>query len=136
VSKSFDAGVLHVLEAHSWPGNVRELENVVRRMCILAEGSIITVRDLPAELGSNSMFAPVLQTGKSPESGGFGFMIARRHYLNEFGAAYLRRALDHSAGNVSRAAGAAEVDRKTFYRLLRKHHLVPQAFRPQDTQIT
>src|SRR6185369_9566715 len=55
---SFDADVLRVLESYSWPGNVRELQNVVRRLCVLAEGNVITLRDLPEELlsqGEQSM---------------------------------------------------------------------------------
>jgi two-component system, NtrC family, response regulator HydG len=131
--KNFSADVLQLLEAYWWPGNVRELENVVRRMGVLAEGSIITMRDVPAELTSNRMPASVLQTGVSPDLTELSFMIAKRQYVNQFEAVYLSRALDRSAGNVSRAADAAELDRKTFYRLLRKHHLFPQVFRPQNT---
>jgi transcriptional regulator with GAF, ATPase, and Fis domain len=37
MSKSFDPEVLRALESYSWPG-VRELQNVVRRMCVLADG--------------------------------------------------------------------------------------------------
>jgi two-component system, NtrC family, response regulator AtoC len=131
--KSFDDDVLHVLDAHSWPGNVRELENVVRRICVLADGNTITMRDLPTELRSDAVCTPALETGVSAESPEPSFIIAKRRHMNQFEGAYLRRALDRSGGNVSRAAERAEVDRKTFYRLLRKHHLVPQLFRPQDT---
>lgn len=50
-------------------------------------------------------------------------------HVNLFEAAYLRRVLDRCIGNISRAAEAADVDRKTFYRLLRKHQLQPEVFR-------
>jgi two-component system, NtrC family, response regulator AtoC len=33
---------------HAWPGNVREVENVINRACILVEGDIISVDELPA----------------------------------------------------------------------------------------
>ena len=49
-TKSFDAEVLCALESYTWPGNVRELQNVVRRMCVLAEDCVITMRDLPTEM--------------------------------------------------------------------------------------
>ena len=36
------------LKAYGWPGNVRELRNVVERAMLLAEGSMLTVGDVPA----------------------------------------------------------------------------------------
>jgi len=38
---------LRVLERYSWPGNVRELEHVLGRACMLADGTMIDVDDLP-----------------------------------------------------------------------------------------
>jgi len=48
--KRFDSDVIRAFERYSWPGNVRELQNVVRRMCVMAEGELITMHDLPEEL--------------------------------------------------------------------------------------
>jgi nitrogen regulation protein NR(I) len=41
-----------VLRRHRWPGNVRELENAIYRSAVMAQGEVILVRDLPAELRS------------------------------------------------------------------------------------
>lgn len=38
---------LRALMAHDWPGNIRELENAVQRAVALAEGSRVTLADLP-----------------------------------------------------------------------------------------
>jgi sigma-54 dependent transcriptional regulator, flagellar regulatory protein len=38
------------LERHDWPGNVRELENLVERVSVIAEGTVIRVQDLPPPL--------------------------------------------------------------------------------------
>jgi transcriptional regulator of acetoin/glycerol metabolism len=38
-------------------------------------------------------------------------------------ASYLRELLDRHDGNVSAAAKAAGIDRKTFHRLVTKHHI-------------
>jgi sigma-54 dependent transcriptional regulator, flagellar regulatory protein len=42
--------VLTRLERHDWQGNVRELENLVERVSVIAEGSVIRVQDLPSPL--------------------------------------------------------------------------------------
>ncbi len=126
---SFDADVLRVLESYSWPGNVRELQNVVRRLCVLAEGNVITLRDLPEELLSKGEQSMPSASSATVESCDLTFMEAKKRSVNLFEAAYLRRILDRCMGNISKAAEAADIDRKTFYRLLRKHQLRPQVFR-------
>ena len=47
-----DATVLQALRSYTWPGNVRELENLVERVSVCTEGSVIRVSDLPAHLWS------------------------------------------------------------------------------------
>jgi transcriptional regulator with PAS, ATPase and Fis domain len=130
-TKTFDPEVLRAFESYSWPGNVRELQNVVRRMSVMVDGPTITMREVPAELLSRpddalGLFA---ETAAGIESCELAFSAAKTQYLNLFEASYLRSTLDRHAGNVSRAAEAARVDRKTFYRLLRKHHMEPERFR-------
>ncbi len=39
--------VYEVLQKYTWPGNVRQLENVMEQVLVLAEGSTLTVADLP-----------------------------------------------------------------------------------------
>jgi sigma-54 specific flagellar transcriptional regulator A len=49
-TRAIDPEVLRALEGHAWPGNVRELENLVERLSVVAEGSVIRVSDLPSHL--------------------------------------------------------------------------------------
>ena len=35
------------LLAYAWPGNVRELEHAIERACVVAQGSVIALADLP-----------------------------------------------------------------------------------------
>jgi DNA-binding NtrC family response regulator len=121
--KSCDAGVLDVFEAYTWPGNVRELQNVVRRMSVLSEGSVITKHDLPAEFLSEEEPPVFAATSAVFEPSELTFLEAKRRHMQLFEVAYVRGILDRYAGNVSKAAEAADVDRKRFYRLLKKHHL-------------
>lgn len=46
----FSPEVRRVLEHYSWPGNVRELENIMERMTILCDGSVVTLEDLPGKI--------------------------------------------------------------------------------------
>jgi DNA-binding NtrC family response regulator len=41
---------LAALRAHDWPGNVRELRNVVELLCLLRDGRVARVSDLPEPL--------------------------------------------------------------------------------------
>jgi transcriptional regulator with PAS, ATPase and Fis domain len=103
--KIFDSEVLRFFESYHWPGNVRELQNVVRRMCIISEGSVIKMRELPEDLlpsdGGSS------QRNQSTE---LSFIEAKKECLNHFEMAYLQSILNRCAGNVSRAAETADVD--------------------------
>src|SRR5262249_34081024 len=42
-----EAEALEALVRYDWPGNIRELANVLERAQILAEGSLVTLADLP-----------------------------------------------------------------------------------------
>jgi transcriptional regulator with PAS, ATPase and Fis domain len=130
-TKTFDPEVLRAFDSYSWPGNVRELQNVVRRMCVMVDGPTITMREVPAELLSmpDDASGPFAENAAGIESCELAFSAAKTQYLNLFEASYLKSTLDRHAGNVSRAAEAARVDRKTFYRLLRKHRMEPERFR-------
>jgi hypothetical protein len=43
---AFDDGAREALRRHDWPGNVRELENAIVRLGVLADGPIVTARDV------------------------------------------------------------------------------------------
>jgi DNA-binding NtrC family response regulator len=47
---SISKQALEALEQYSWPGNVRELENLIERMIVLTDASVITVDDVPAKI--------------------------------------------------------------------------------------
>lgn len=47
---AFSPDARRVLEHYSWPGNVRELENIMERMTILCETSVVELCDLPSKI--------------------------------------------------------------------------------------
>ena len=124
----FDDAAMTTLEAYGWPGNVRELQNVIERACALSEGELITPRDLPGHVTGGG-----LRAGPSRGEGGveshlagttdLGLKEAKDRWMSVLEASYLRDLLDRHAGNISAAAKAAGIDRKTFHRLVNKHRI-------------
>ncbi len=125
----YDDTAMTALEAYAWPGNVRELQNVVERACALAEGDTITRRDLPDHvLGSSARPAISGTTTPSVEShlagtSALGLKEAKDRWMAVLEASYLKELLDRNEGNISAAAKAAGIDRKTFHRLVNKHQI-------------
>jgi transcriptional regulator with PAS, ATPase and Fis domain len=126
-----DDDAMAALQAYRWPGNVRELQNVIERACALADGDHLRVADLPdyvvAGGGAGTAAGEVSGAAAIQEarSAGHGMELkdAKEHWLNVLEASYLRDVLVQHGGNVSAAAKAAGIDRKTFHRLINKYHL-------------
>ena len=45
-----DPEALRILQSHTWPGNVRELRNIVERVALIAEGSVLLPEHIPKNL--------------------------------------------------------------------------------------
>jgi len=123
---AFEPDALAALESYPWPGNVRELQNVVERACALADTTVVTRRDLPdyvlhVEAGAGA--ATAAGPGVSPATAGLPLHEAREQWMRTFEGAYLRDLLDAHGGNISAAAKAAGIDRKTFHRLVSKYEI-------------
>ncbi|MBI2554653.1 MAG: sigma-54-dependent Fis family transcriptional regulator [Candidatus Rokubacteria bacterium] len=118
--EGFEPEAIQILENYSWPGNVRELQNVIERACVLAEGETISARDLPAHLS-----APPATAGGAPvpalTSKNLPLKEAKAQWMTQLEATYLAELLRRHDGNVSQAAKAAGIDRKTFHRLINKY---------------
>ncbi len=92
------------LATYPWPGNVRELENVIGNACMMADGNLIDIGDLPERLrGPLSEDLAGDETFLSLEE------LQRRHIL---------RVLEGVGGNKARAAEVLGIGRATIYQLL------------------
>ena len=106
------AAAERALHEHTWPGNVRELEHAMERAALLARGTQVAVQDLrlapasaqPAEAQQN-------------RAGLGGITLESAELL------LLREALQHSGGNLQRAADQLGITRQSLYRRLEKHGL-------------
>jgi DNA-binding NtrC family response regulator len=94
------------LSRHSWPGNVRELENAIGNACMMAEGNVIDVLDLPESVRLQT------ENGHNRQPGLLSFNeLQNRHLL------YVLAEVD---GNKARAAEILGVSRTTIYEMLSK----------------
>jgi transcriptional regulator with GAF, ATPase, and Fis domain len=103
------AEFLEQLAHAAWPGNVRELRNHLERCLVLRQ---------PLPIAG----AP----DREPEpSGSERYPDARRRALAQFERRFLQGALARHGGKVAAAAVDAGIDRVYFYKLLRRHGLLP-----------
>jgi DNA-binding NtrC family response regulator len=89
---------------YSWPGNIRELENVIGNACMMVDGTVIDIGDLPE---------PV--RGQSGEVAGPDEILMSVHELQK---RHVMRVLEHVGGNKSQAAEILGISRATIYQLL------------------
>ena len=89
---------------YSWPGNIRELENVIGNACMMVDGTVIDIGDLPE-----------LVRGQSGDVTGRDEMMMS---LQELQKRHVMRVLEHVGGNKSQAAEMLGISRATIYQLL------------------
>jgi DNA-binding NtrC family response regulator len=115
------------LETYRWPGNVRELQNVIERACALADDDSVRRRDLADYVGAGGTLpaGPPGAAAATPAAPGTAagrtLQEARDTWMQSLESAYLRDLLARHGGNISAAAKAAGIDRKTFHRLASKY---------------
>jgi DNA-binding NtrC family response regulator len=113
------------LEAYRWPGNVRELLNVLRRATLFAEGPA-----LDGELVRRMIAASVFAHGEgtrslAPEArepapvAAASTSSAPSTNLAEVERTHIERVLSDMGGNITRAATALGIDRRTLQRKLK-----------------
>jgi DNA-binding NtrC family response regulator len=126
--RAIDDDAFAALVAYRWPGNVRELQNVLERACALADGDRIRRSDLPdyvlggAAVATATAGSPIMADAQAAGRG-LSLKDAKEQWMGVLEASYLRDALARHDGNVSAAAKAAGIDRKTFHRLINRYHL-------------
>ncbi|GJG87948.1 acetoacetate metabolism regulatory protein AtoC [Gemmatimonadetes bacterium T265] len=116
---TFSVAALTFLQSRPWRGNVRELQNVIEHVTVVAEsGRPIEPEDIPLyEEQVTDEGASAVPAGLYAEA----FHAAKEQLVTHFEREYLNRLSNRAAGNMSRAARLAGVDRTTLYRLMEKH---------------
>jgi guanylate kinase len=105
--KTIAPDAMDFLVKFDWPGNVRQLENAIEHAVVLGRSGQIEVGDFPESLRRGRVAAPALPSA-----------VASANTLREIEIAAIRRALEQSGHNLTHAARALAVSRRTLtYRL-------------------
>jgi transcriptional regulator with PAS, ATPase and Fis domain len=101
--KGVDAEVLRILMSLPWKGNVRELDNVIEHTMILADGDLITCKDLPAAI-----------TASHQENA--GFTLCLKDALRNFEKRHIIRVLEQAGQDRREAAKLLDISLSSLYR--------------------
>jgi len=107
------------LWSYDWPGNVRELENMVERLAILCEDSVIDTATLPSALISRPR-RPVIEIPASLPAGG----VNLQSLVRELEGRLINDALKQTGGNKQAAAKLLGLKRTTFAAKLRRSGVI------------
>ncbi|HXM34663.1 MAG TPA: sigma-54 dependent transcriptional regulator, partial [Pyrinomonadaceae bacterium] len=120
-ARTLAQSTLRRLVEHKWPGNVRELKNAIERAVIVAEGEELIANDLPDEI-TNGLDKSSSSAAAQTESGGIDvpFTADFREDRREFERRYISRCLEHTNGNVTRAAEILDMHRQSLQHKLRQ----------------
>lgn len=105
-----DREAMDRLVNYDWPGNVRELRNEIESMVVMSTSDRIEVADLPVNIrgAENSQPSPIIQAGMSME---------------EIEREAIRKTLEDTNGNRTRAAEILRIGLRTLHRKIQKYGL-------------
>jgi DNA-binding NtrC family response regulator len=106
--------VTAVFRKYDWPGNVRELRNCIEVLCVLCEGKLVRIRDLPRALQRPVKCSPADAPSARPHPEAIEIRIDRP--LEESIQRILKAALLAEGGNRSRAARRLSISLRTMQR--------------------
>ena len=100
-----------LLRESEWPGNVRQLRNILERACMLADGPLLTEREIGAAMPARRPAASAAMAGAAADR-----TLAANVELLE--RAHIERILQEVNGNKTAAAQRLGVSRRTLHRKL------------------
>lgn len=113
-----------MLLAYSWPGNVRELKNVIERTMILEIDKEITAENLNLDLTLDQERFDAQAGSRTPVSLD-GFIIPDSGIsIEDVENALVRRALEMSNGNQTKAAQLLKMPRDAFRRRMKRFGII------------
>lgn len=120
--------VMDRFERYDWPGNIRELENLLERACILEQTTVLMPQSFPLDT------MPDMDDPGPGSDPGTPISRARQNAVDRFEQEYLTMLLNQTRGRIDQAAEFAGITPRQLNRLLKRHQLSKNAFKPsRDT---
>jgi two-component system response regulator AtoC len=126
---TISSAAMRMLERYLYPGNVRELENIISHAVVVAQGTQISISDLPISV-LDAVRRLVSDAAEASEHVAAGTLdqtfealfqsLDELPPLEGVESALIARALKLADGNVVAAARALGMSRATFYRRIEK----------------
>ena len=104
--KKAGAGVLEIMQAYLWPGNVRELKNMIERAILLDAEEELLPEHLPAEVSGACAQEQREVPGETID--------IQPMSIRDMERILIKKALDETGGNKSRAARILGISRQTL----------------------
>lgn len=117
--RALSQATLRRLVEYNWPGNVRELKNTIDRAVIMADGDEVTPKDLPDEITAGMTKSTMVEESET-DGLRIPFTADFREDRREFERRYITRCLEHTQGNVTRAAEILDMHRQSLQHKLRQ----------------
>ncbi len=118
---------MRLLKLYNWPGNIRELENAIERAVIACSGIVITVEDLPENIGRLGDKLEELNENETARTN-YRADTDKGHVVVEVGSTMdeiekrtIKETLRYTKGDKKHAAKILGISRKTIYRKLEKY---------------
>jgi len=111
-----------LLLRYDWPGNIRELESVLHRAVMLTTETVISVEALDLPIAASD-----------PHTVSLTLRQAKQRAAEACEKSYVVCLLTNTNGNISQAARQARIDRRALQRLLHKHQVDRETFKPVET---
>jgi len=105
------------LLSHKWPGNIRELENLVERSVLLAEGTTLSLPDLPG------LTPDTFDDANIDGAEEMGLKEYVRVYTAKLERARIQRVLEEEGANVTRASKKLGISRKSLQMKMKDYGL-------------
>jgi DNA-binding NtrC family response regulator len=132
--KKFSSEAVVALASRAWPGNVRELQNAVKEAVLFSREKTVTAADIQALLpAGNGMNSPPPVWFAAGDGDYPSYKMVKEQLLRQFTSQYVAGLLQHTEGNVSRAADLSGLTRAALQKILHRSSIKASSYRqPED----